>query len=343
MSPSNPKDRSRPFCEILEETPPSKRFLLAANPPARACPADVRYLVEKSFQLRYSDVFSMYRYAKLACGLARALPHQDRESRDANGEACIQFGNTLRILGHFEDSRRSLREAEHWISEGSGRPELLALLWEVRGSLYRDWRNFEASESCLVIARNFHAQAGELGDLDRCLVTRALCAGEGGNAARAVRLSERAAQRINPQKRPDLALSAVHVLCWFLVDEGDPQLARACSVEAESLFTPEVGDLVQIRREWLRGHIDRALGLHLSAEALYRRAANGYAKYDLSYERALVLLDLCLPLAAQNRPDELAAVAKEILPEFERIGIGRKRWLRGFSSPRRPRPRSPAA
>jgi hypothetical protein len=66
------------------------------------------------------------------------------------------------------------------------------------------------------------------------------------------------------------------------------------------------------------------LDLHLSAEALYRRAADGYAKQDLPYERALVLLDLCLPLAAMDRPDELAGVAAEILPEFERIGIGRE-------------------
>jgi hypothetical protein len=62
----------------------------------------------------------------------------------------------------------------------------------------------------------------------------------------------------------------------------------------------------------------------LAAETHYRRAAHGFARQDLAYERALVLLDLCLPLAAQDRLEELAAVAADILPEFERIGIGRE-------------------
>jgi tetratricopeptide (TPR) repeat protein len=266
----------------------------------------------------------MFHYAKLACCLADALRRHDIEIQDARGEAWLQFGNALRILGHLSKAHGALIKAGAELSAGSQQADTAALLWEVRGSLYRDWRKFPLAEQCLSAAVHFHLEAGEAADSNRCLITRALCAGEGGDPRRAVRFAERAIRRIDPLKRPDLAVIATHVMCWFLVDAGHPKLSLACSVEAEPLFNKQTDELIQIRRTWLRGHIDSALGLYPSAEVLYRRAADGYAKHELAYERALVLLDLCIPLAAQDSREELAATAAEILPEFERIGIGRE-------------------
>jgi tetratricopeptide (TPR) repeat protein len=314
----------RTFHQVLEEMPPGRRFLVAANPPARAGAADVRYLVEKSFALRYSDISGMYHYAKLASVLASALPRRSNDLQHAKGEAWIQLGAALRVLGHLQSSQQAFSTAEEELSRGSLRPDIQARLWEWRGSLYRDWRNFEEAENCLASALYWHSQAGELGDSNRCLVSRALCAGKGGNPERAVRLAERATRNIDSKARPDLAVSALHALCWYLVDLRKPKLADACYVEGEPLFNILKDELIQTHRTWLRAHINHALELHSSAETLYRRAADGFAKQEDSYERALVLLDLCLPLASQNRLDELAAIAAEIIPEFERIGISRE-------------------
>jgi hypothetical protein len=137
-------------------------------------------------------------------------------------------------------------------------------------------------------------------------------------------LAERAVREIDSLARPDLAVAAVHALCWHLVDAGDPALALATYAEGESLFERQQDELIQAHRSWLRAHIDYALEHHRAAEIFYRRAAQTFAKHEIAYERALVLLDLCLPLAAQHRLKELADVATEILPEFERIGIGRE-------------------
>jgi tetratricopeptide (TPR) repeat protein len=311
------------FHQVLEEQPPARRFLLAANPPARAGVSDLRALSDKSFSLRYSDISGMYHYARLACTLAEALSG-GVDMQDAKGEAWIQLGNGLRIFGHLPSSQEAFKTAESALLKGSLRPELQAFLWEMRGALYRDWRKFLKAEECLAEALYWHSQAGELGDSNRCLVSRALCAGKGGNPERAVRLAERATRNIDSKARPDLAVSALHALCWYLVDLRKPKLADACYVEGEPLFNILKDELIQTHRTWLRAHINHALELHSSAETLYRRAADGFAKQEDSYERALVLLDLCLPLASQNRLDELAAIAAEIIPEFERIGISRE-------------------
>jgi tetratricopeptide (TPR) repeat protein len=236
----------------------------------------------------------------------------------------MQHGNVQRILGQLSNSREALVKAESELSRGSLRPELQAFLWELRGSLYRDWREFANAEDCLTISCDYHSKAGQLDDSNRCLVCCAICAGKGDDPTRAVRLAEEATRRIDSKARPDLAVSAIHALCWNLVDVGKPVLALATYTEGEPLFETQADELVQVHRSWLRAHIDHALGHHQAAEAHYRRAARGFARQDLAYERALVLLDLCLPLAAQDRLDELAAVAADILPEFERIGIGRE-------------------
>lgn len=324
MNPGHSRCAGRAFYQVLEESPPGRRFLLAANPPGRARPSDIRALVKKSFTLRYSDIEGMYHYAKLACALAEALCGGDADLCDARGEAWMQLGNALRILGHLPSSREALMTSEEKLSKGSGRHDLQASLWEYRGALYRDWRDFGPAEEYLVVAAKHYSHSGQLADKNRCLISRALCAGKSGDPRRAVRLAERAARRINPKTRPDLAVSALHTLCWHLVDVGNPTLALACYVEGESLFEGQADELIQAHRSWLRAHIDQSLGLFPSAEVLYRRAAEGFAKHEIAYDRALVLLDLCLPLAAQHRLEELAATAAEILPEFERIGIGRE-------------------
>jgi len=324
MHPAHRQCAGRAFHELLEEQPPARRFLLAANPPARAGASDLRALTKKSFALRYSDTSGMYHYASVACTLAGALQNSDADLQDAKAEALIQLGNVLRIFGHLPSSQETFVKAEAELENGSRRSDLQARLWEMRGALYRDWRKFPLSEQCLETALVHHSQAGHLADSDRCLISRALCAGKSGKPARAVHLAEKAARSINSKARPDLAVSAIHALCWHLVDVGKPELALASYVEGEPLFNAQADELVQVHRSWLRAHIDHALGHLQAAETHYRRAALGFARQDLAYERALVLLDLCLPLAAQNRLDELAAVAADILPEFERIGIGRE-------------------
>lgn len=318
------RSRRRSFHEVLEDLPPARRFLWAANPPPRAGAEDVRYLADKSFSLRYSDIPGTYHYARLACTLGRALTKDDADLQDAKGAAWTQFGAILRVLGHLPSSLSAFATAEEELAKGSSRPDHQARLWEWRGSLYRDWRKFELAEKCLTTAIHWHSQADQLADWSRCLVSRALCAGKGGDPARAVRLAERALKRIDGRARPDLAASALHTLCWNLVDAGQPSLALTAYVEGESLFEAQPAELVQVHRSWLLAHIGNALGHYSRAEGCYWVAAAVFSKHELGYERALVLLDLCLPLAAQQRLEELSVVAAEILPEFERIGISRE-------------------
>lgn len=264
-------------------------------------------------------------WAELATILAdtvcrrKQAPHY----QDARGAAWCQKGNCLRMLAHFPESEASLTVAEEVLNLGSGDAFLAARLWELRGSLYRDWRRFDLAQTSLSEARVLYEQAGDEIGLTRCLIVEAMVAGRNHNPIRAVRLAECAMNRVDPSSDPHLAVSISHTLAWNLVDQGRPREARAVYSVTEPLFN-ELRDevLVQAHRLWLVAHIDGALGLDESAEPLLRRASEIYAESSLFYEEAISRLDLAIVLTRQHRMAEALATVNTVEPLFEALGIG---------------------
>jgi len=226
------------------------------------------------------------------------------------------------MLAHFSEAEISLSVAEEALRLGTGDPKIGALLWEFRGSLYRDARRFALAEASMVEARTLHEEVGDEFGLTRCLACEAIFAGKNQNPLRAVRLAERAMRRVDPCSEPLLAVSISHTLAWSLVDQGRPQHARAVYSVTEPLFDElRHESLVQAHRLWLVAHIDEGLGLDESAEPLLRRASEAYAKAGLFYEEALARLDLGIVLARQHRMAEVLATVNEVQPLFEALGI----------------------
>jgi tetratricopeptide (TPR) repeat protein len=322
ISYCRPKE-GQSFFEFLLALPEGRRFLAAANPPRWACSSDVRALAAESHRLRYSDTRGMLHYARLACCLAGTVRWKDADHQDAKLEVSIQEANVCRIVGQFREAKKLFGIAKE-ISNKTRRPDLKALLWERRAALYRDLGRFSVAEECLKKAADQRMRGDRRSDLNACLISRALCAGYAGNSRKAVRLSEQAAKRIDPGEEPETALATIIALSWHLADCGDPAEARACLVAGEYLFDSYKDDLIHAHVLWSRAHVDNALRLHLSASFLYQRVSEIFARQGLVLNRALVLLDLCGSLAVMKQWKEVARVAREILPDFEKLGLPRE-------------------
>ncbi len=305
--------------------PPSRRFLLASNPPRSVSTEDILSFSDYSFSLRFTDIGGMVHWAELATILADAVCDRRpvQHYQDARGAAWCERGNSLRLLAHFPEAEASLAVAEEALSLGTGSALLAARLWELRGSLFRDWRRFHLAQSSLARARAFYEAAGDENGFTRCLIVEAMVAGKNRNPIRAVRLAEKAMNRVEPSLDPHLAASISHTLAWNLVDQGRPRHARAVYSATEPLFDELRHEpLVQAHRLWLVAHIDEALGLDESAEQLLRRTGEAYAKAGLFYEEALCRLDLGIVLARQHRLAEVLAAVNAVQPLFEALGIG---------------------
>jgi len=227
------------------------------------------------------------------------------------------------LLAHFPEAEAALATAEEVLSLGTGGAVLAARLWELRGSLFRDWRRFDLAQFGLARARAFYEEAGDDNGFTRCLIVEAMVAGKNRNPVRAVRLAEQAMNRVEPSLDPHLAASISHTLAWNLVDQRRPRHARAVYTAAEPLFDElRHESLVQAHRLWLVAHIDEALGLDESAELLLRRSGEAYAEAGLFYEEALSRLDLGIVLARQHRMAEVLSTVNAVQPLFEALGIG---------------------
>jgi tetratricopeptide (TPR) repeat protein len=314
--------------------PPARRFLLAANPPKEVSILDILTFRDYSFLLRYTDVGGMFHWAELATLLADAVcarrpedqayraSQDDQDYQDARAEAWCQKGNSLRILAHFPEAEAAFHVAEEVLHLGTGNPLLAARLWEFRGSLYQDWRRFESAQPCLAQAQVLYQKAGAESGLTRCLIVEAMAAAKNHNPVRGARLAEWAMQSVDPCLDPLLAASIAHTLAWCLVDQRRARDARAVYSSTEPLFDELRHEpLVQAHRHWLVAHIDSALALLGSAEAQLRRASEAFALAGLSYEEALVSLDLAAALARQRRLAEAISTVEAVQSLFAPLGI----------------------
>jgi tetratricopeptide (TPR) repeat protein len=318
----------RDFSTLLDRFkahPPARRVLLASNPPQNVSTTDILSFSAYSFSLRFTDIGGMVHWAELATILADAVCCRKpvRHLQDVRGAAWCEKGNSLRMLAHFPEAEESLAVAEEVLSLGTGAAITAARLWELRGSLYRDWRRLDLAQSGLARARSFYEAAGDENGFTRCLIVEAMVAGKNRNPVRAVRLAEQAMNRVEPSVDPHLAASISHTLAWNLADLGRPRHARAVYTATEPLFDElRHESLVQAHRLWLVAHIDEALGLVESAEQLVRRTGEAFAEAGLFYEEALARLDLGIVLARQHRMAEVLATVDAIQPLFEALGIG---------------------
>ena len=137
--------------------PPARRFLLASNPPRSVSTDDILSFSDYSFSLRFTDIGGMVHWAELATILADAVCRRTpvRHYQDARGAAWCEKGNSLRLLAHFPEAEASLAAAEEALSLGTGSALLAARLWELRGSLFRDWRRFDLAQYSSARAREF--------------------------------------------------------------------------------------------------------------------------------------------------------------------------------------------
>src|SRR6185295_7119024 len=143
--------------------PPTRRALLASNPSGNVSTSDILSFSDYSFSLRFTDIGGMVHWAELATLLADAVCRRrpGRHFQDARGAAWCEKGNSLRLLAHFPEAEAALATAEEVLSLGTGGAVLAARLWELRGSLFRDWRRFDLAQFGLARARAFYEEAGD--------------------------------------------------------------------------------------------------------------------------------------------------------------------------------------
>lgn len=321
MSPAVP-----PFISELLRAPSGRRVLRVSNPPKSWSIREVHGLIEFSYSLRYDKPWDMLEFAKLACTLAEALGRrgcQGTEYEDACAAAWTQFGNANKVLARFRAADNAFGQAKLHLDKGSGGPDLLANFWELFAGLRRNQRRFAEAADALDQSYRYRERAGKVEGLAKCLICQAINYSYMADFEKAVGHSQKAVQIIPGEADAKLIYSAVHTLVFNLVDAGRPAEAAECLLEAEDLLDSQSDPLLGAKRTWLRGHLDVGLGLP-TAEVHFKKSARAFARHNMHYEQAHVLLELALFYSTNNRDKDLYETIDAILPVFRVLGIRRE-------------------
>ena len=284
-------------------------------------------LLERSASLRYSNPAAMIRDAEAARTLIFLIPprrYGKRVAADLRAGVLAELGNAYRVADNLDMAGDTLAEAASWARQGTGDPRLLARVGDLAASLHADNRRFNEAIEMLARVQAFYEQLGDHHLAGRSLISQGMFTQEDGRPLEATALYASGLRCLEPERDPNLELTAVHGLAYCLHEAGCSAQARELLIEKRPLYERLAEPLKMARLSWLEGKIAFALGEDADAEASLLGAKQRYLEARKEGDAALVSLDLALVLTRHGRRLELAALVDEMLKTFRRLAIRRE-------------------
>ena len=287
-------------------------------------------LVEKSFELRYSDLPAMLHYARIAVDAAEAATPETSGGRsllaDCRARAWAQLGNAQRIHRDYAAAERSLLAAGRHLEEGSGEAEprawLLRCLAALRGAQRAFAEAIELNREAAGLYRRLRDRTGEAA----ALMAGAWARIASGDPRPAIAPLQRCLEILHPwhpqERRLIQGAAGNLVLCYIDVDR--PQDAYDTVVLAKPYFEDCADTILLLRWDWQWGKADRDRGHFFSAEHLLKRVRDGFEEEGLAEEVGEVSLDLAMLYARQGRRGEFLRAIAEAIEIFRSIGARRE-------------------
>ncbi len=284
-------------------------------------------LLERSASLRYRDPAGMIRDAEGARKLIFLIHprrYGKRVAADLRARVLAELGNAYRVADDLEAAGDTLAEAAAWARRGTGDPRLLARVGDLAASLHADNRRFGEAIAVLAAVQSFYEQLGDYHSAGRALISQGIFTQEDGRPLEAIAVYACGLKCLEPERDPNLELTATHGLAYCLHDAGFPAQARELLIGKRYLYERQAEPLKMIRLRWLEGKIAFALQEDAEAEAAFREARSNFIREHQCFDAALVALDLALVLAKHSRRHELVVLVDDMVATFRRLKIRRE-------------------
>lgn len=307
--------------ELMGQTVPARRLLLATNSPRFQNPFLCERLIEKAREAAFQNTEQGFDLAQLAVTIAESLDRSSCGSAELRDglwcKASAQLANALRVAGRHVEAERVFRSIEELIQE-EGRIGLqdLARVLDLRASLHRERRQFELAARLLDRVIVIYQKLGTWNLLGRALMQRSSICGEVGDLETEMSLLRRALDLIDPNEEPRSFLVARHNLIFALNQSGRSREAFALLFHTRPLYFKMGDRLSLLRLRWLEGIVAGGLGRLDQAEVAFREVRDAYVQLSLDWDAALVSLELAGVYVRQGRSSDLLSLAEEMLAVF---------------------------
>lgn len=234
-------------------------------------------------------------------------------------QAIAYGGNAARVAGdkhaaveRFEYSRFLLR------SVGGGDRQLQAELDRFEGSLCLDLRDMERAHHFFQRALMVYCLEEDFVGAATVLLKIALALNINGEQEEAIEALGEALDLLDPEENPRIHLFCEHSLAMCLSDSGRYREARRIMQANQARYQRYGDQLTLLRVAWIHGRIALGLGEPEEAEFQYLIARRGFYQAGISFDAALVSLELAALYLEQGRTAEVKRLAGELVQEFTR-------------------------
>lgn len=308
----------------LERRPSATRRDLVRTVPRFQLLGLAEHLCHQAREEGFRDVVRALELAELAVEVSDTLDpgvYAAVTTADERAFARACLGNARRIASDLFGAERVFQESLLLLKEGNPSSLVRADVWSLLASLRIDQARYLEAQTLLKPAlklyRDFELREDEL----KVLLQLADAAGYSGQAEIAVDVLRQAQALLASLPESRLHLQTHHNLADWMVDAGQALEALAYYETARPLYDEHCTEpSLRLRRRWLEGRIYAGVGdLDLARHAL-EEVRTAAAERELSYEVAMVSLELAivhLRLGDGARVRELAEEMTPILRSHE--------------------------
>ncbi len=310
----------------LDRLPTEQQELRVRNLRRYSSPELSAAYIERSHAKRYSDHEDMMRNARLAVTVAEAATPVDAGGRallnDCRARAWAQLGNAHRIRSEVLEAERAFGRALELTDEGSGDPGVRVFVLNYLSTLRNFRRDYEGAARLLEEVIVYHRQEQDRTREAGALISLAVAKLHSGRPEVAIPLLQRTLRLLTTQEI-ELLRAAVQNLVYCYLEMGEAKLAYGLMADAEPHFLNCTDEAILLRMNWLRGKIEKDLGLLHAAEVRLDRVRAAFLRKDLAVEVAVASLDLAEVYALQGRVPDLIRTVGETIPIFQSLRVTR--------------------
>lgn len=286
-------------------------------------------LCYESERLAACDVTKAVQAAELAVlGSGRLKEHEPAEKLwlfQLRAFAWAHLGNARRVLGELRSAEDAFAKSDEWWQAAASMGNVLgydARLLDLKASLQRDQRRLPSALFLLDQALQISQERRD-GQTGRLLIKKAKTLEEMGDLDRAIELL-REAEPLIAGGEPRLELCLQHNHLWLLTTAGRHAEAEQMLSEVARLSESLGNELDAVRLTWARGRIAAGLGNTPEALRHLEEARGEFSRRNISYDTALVTLELAALRAREGRTEDVKVLAWEMLPIFQAQDVPRE-------------------
>jgi tetratricopeptide (TPR) repeat protein len=280
----------------------------------------VEALLQRSFELRYSDSKEMRWLAYNAVKAAESLRPEDHDPcsiADVQAQAWAALANAYKVNSEFAEAQGAMSKAQALLRRGSRDLRLLASLAEVEATLRNSQRRLGEARALLNGAYRIYRNLGDRHLAGRVLISQGMSTEYDGTSRQGVVLFRKGLTLLDPDRDPQLVPAAQQGLITALVGCGEyPQageLLLRSGLRRLSASMPNV--------RWVEGRLLAGLGKISKAENALIQVRGELLELGREVSAALAGLDLLPILLQQGKFQKVRETAREIYGTLQGLGI----------------------